>query len=527
IRGSQGLELAAFATAEGREDLTPVPLNASAEVCAEIIRHVDRLGEPLILSDAGQDRRFSSSEYVRRHHVRSVACLPVTHAEVRHGIVYLDNALVAGAFTPRHSLVLEALATQAGIALENAELFARSLRAERTLRASEERLRQSQKMDALGRLAGGVAHDFNNMLTGILAAAELLGFRLAELKVEDPDDNIRIIVQSAQRAAELTRQLLVFSRQRPPAKTQLDLNRVIGEARALLARSIDPRIVIECELLATDPLVLGDRALLQSAVLNLGINARDAMPQGGKLRIATRNVVLGADVCAQSAFALKPGPHVELVVQDDGTGMDPATEARIFEPFFTTKGVGRGTGLGLAAVHGTLVDHGGAIQVESSPGRGTTFTLWLPQAVAAPLAVDADTRPRPIEGRLTILLVDDEPAVQDTIRRVLESLNASVLTASDGREGVAVFSARHAEIDLVLLDSLMPGLSGADVFYRLRAIDSSVPVLMASGFAADAPLEDLQRTGLAGFIMKPFTRSALMAAVEKALAHGGRRARAH
>jgi two-component system, cell cycle sensor histidine kinase and response regulator CckA len=370
---------------------------------------------------------------------------------------------------------------------------------------AEEQLRHVQRMNAIGQLAGGIAHDFNNMLAGILASAELLDMQLPRERDPPVNEALATIIDACERASKLTRELLAFSHQGHRRVESVDLHALIHATVGLLHRGIDRRVEVELRLAAVECVVTGDPAHLQSALLNLGVNARDAMPEGGRLTIATRNVEFDAEACAASPYALQPGRFVELEVRDTGLGIDDHDQLRIFEPFFTTKEIGRGTGLGLAAVHGTVVEHGGAITVSSAVGVGTRFVIQLPSASVAARPSRRDDGDATVgEGR--ILLVDDEDVVRKTGAKLLESLGYEVVTASNGREGVELFTTHHAGLDLVLLDMVMPEMNGHDAFLAMHRIDAEVPVVVCSGYAADQSVRSLEGEGLAGFLAKPYRR---------------------
>lgn len=379
-------------------------------------------------------------------------------------------------------------------------------------RAIEQQLRHSQKMDSLGRLAGGVAHDFNNMLAAIVGAADVLAMHL-----EGENESVRglalNILEAADRAGDLTRKLLSFSRKGLPGNEPFDLHEVIESSCALLRRAVDPRVELKLRLSAGGATCVGDPTQIQNAIINLGLNARDAMPGGGTLVFATSNVTYSAADCAQSAFDLQPGAYVELEVSDDGMGMTEAVVQRAFEPFFTTKEVGAGTGLGLSAVYGAVVEHRGAIHVFSRPEHGTTFRIFLPlesRAEASPVAEEAVAR-----GRGTILVVDDEAMVRETAAAMLRSLGYDVITATDGREALAAYE-RSPAVDLVLLDMVMPQMSGREVHRALLERDGRARVLFTSGFTREPHL-DLEIEGVRGFLEKPYRLGELAAAVAAAL----------
>jgi PAS domain S-box-containing protein len=374
----------------------------------------------------------------------------------------------------------------------------------------EARQRQSQKLESIGLLAGGVAHDFNNMLGAILTAAQLL-----EDDVRDPEQKklLGMIYSSARNAASLTRKLLSFSRQGKLVSSPLDVHQVLDDTLVILSRTLDKRIGIEKRLAASEALVVGDPAQLQNAFLNLGINAGDAMPQGGAISVTTRNVELDGVFCKASTFDLAVGPYLEIVFTDSGVGMDAATLARIFDPFFTTKEHERGTGLGLASVYGAIKEHRGAIEVKSSPGQGSQFRLLFPLAEERGVVVKAV---EPVRSALaTILVVDDEQIVRTTTRMILERHGHRVLEAENGTRAIELFRQRAAEIELVVLDMVMPDLHGPQVARALSELKARTPILFISGFTPDRV--DLEGDGPRGFVHKPFGKDELVGAVERLL----------
>ncbi len=381
-------------------------------------------------------------------------------------------------------------------------------------RMAEEQLRQSQKMEAIGQLAGGVAHDFNNMLCGILGATELL--------VSRPDVSPRqrrhldLIASSANRAADLTRKLLSFARRQPLANQAIDLHQAVQAAIDLLSPTLDRRITIDTALVAEQSTVMGDATLLQNVFLNLGINAAHAMPEGGNLSFSSRTIP-GTD--------LPPGilreastTAIEINVRDSGNGIAAEHLPHIFEPFFTTKGAGRGSGLGLASALGTIQQHGGSITVDSSPGSGTCFHILLPLTSGEAALRPPVPQEHCVPGSGCILLVDDEAVMRDCGTALLEEAGYRVLVAADGEEALACYTAHRAEIDLVLLDMVMPRLNGRDCFHALRQLRPDLPIILASGFSHEDELADLRSHGLAGFLAKPYSGPQLTHMLSEALA---------
>src|SRR5437016_5837773 len=319
----------------------------------------------------------------------------------------------------------------------------------------EQQLRQAQKMEAVGRLAGGVAHDFNNILTAITGHAELL---LEDLGHHDPRrvdvDEIR---RSAERAAGLTRQLLAFSRQQVLQPKVVDLNALVLDMDKLLRRLIGEDVELATVLDAALGRVTADPGQLEQVIVNLAVNARDAMPQGGKLTLETRNIDLDSSYTLEHSL-VKPGPYVQLTVSDSGIGMDEETQAHAFEPFFTTKPKGQGTGLGLATVYGIITRARGHVQVSSEPGSGTTFTILLPATGRGAVARQEPERAGCGGAGETVLVVEDEPAMRDVTRRILSRNGYHVITASGGHEAIDIAANRADAIDVVLTDVVMPGM---------------------------------------------------------------------
>lgn len=380
------------------------------------------------------------------------------------------------------------------------------------------RLFQSQKMEAIGQLAGGVAHDFNNSLGVILGAAELAG-------IEDIPATTRsyldMIVTSAQRASSLTRKLLSFSRQGSASMAPIDAKDVVQDTVSLLRSSLDRRIAIQVEDETEWALIEGDKGLLQNALMNLGINASHAMPEGGTLAFGLRAVDLEAEYCQASPFELVPGKYLEVSVRDTGCGIAPEHLPRIFEPFFTTKEDGKGTGLGLASVYGAVQDHRGAVSVYSRLGIGTIFRIVLPLLEDALSLGKQDSSLHPDDlptGTATVLLVDDEEMMRRTATLMLEGLGYRVLTASDGLEALALFRDRGERIDLILLDMIMPRKGGIETLKAIRNTFPSFPVVICSGFSRPGDLETLQTLGISAILPKPYLRSQLAQAVAAALA---------
>jgi two-component system, cell cycle sensor histidine kinase and response regulator CckA len=379
----------------------------------------------------------------------------------------------------------------------------------------ETQLRHAQRMEAVGRLAGGIAHDFNNLLTAIKGHADLLRNEVGNHLRADIDE----IGQAADRAASLTHQLLAYSRQQVLQLQVLDLNSVVTDMQKLLVRLIGEDIVLITVLEPGVPAIEADRTQLEQVLMNLVLNARDAMPEGGKLRVRTAQAVLTEVDADRFPFVL-PGRYVLLTVTDDGIGMDADTQARIYDPFFTTKDQGKGSGLGLATAYGIVKQMGGYIWCESEPGIGTTFRVYLPPARLGSEPAATDSRPGRVtisSGNETILVVEDEPSVRSLVRRVLVKCGYHVLDAANGVEALALVSGFEQPIHLLLTDVIMPEMGGRDLAEQLAPNRPGMKILYMSGYAEDAiVVNHVLQPGFA-FLPKPFAPDALTAKVREAL----------
>jgi signal transduction histidine kinase/CheY-like chemotaxis protein len=375
-----------------------------------------------------------------------------------------------------------------------------AVESERRRRDLERELSRAKRMESLGQLAGGLAHDFNNMLTGIIGHAELVALKSAGN--EEISRHAQLILGTGERAAQLTRQLLTFSRKRERVVEPVSVDRLVENVVAILEPTIDRRIQLVLALDAHPDLVDGDAALLESALLNLGINARDAITGSGVIRFSTVRIDAGDP----------PLPSIRIRVSDTGTGIPASDLDRIFEPYFTTKGVGKGTGLGLAAVYGTVRDHGGTVEVESTPGAGTGFTITLPASASSREGHHARA-PESLGGATRcVLAVDDEPAVLESLRGMLESLGHTVLTARDGVEALELLQRHAGSIDLVVLDSMMPRMTGRQVLEKARETLRGIPVILTSGYSADS-MHEVEIEGRVRLLTKPYRQSELAMAI--------------
>jgi two-component system, cell cycle sensor histidine kinase and response regulator CckA len=379
-------------------------------------------------------------------------------------------------------------------------------------RKLQQQLFQSQKMEAIGTLAGGVAHDFNNLLMGMQANLSLM--RLDQKAVIPGDDKIQRIENQIQSGASLTRQLLGYARKGQYVIAAVNINRLIGETLHVVQRA-NKSITVQSLIADEASFVKADRGQIEMVFLNLFLNAVDAMPRGGRLTVSCRRVT-GQSPTEAPISEDPSADFVEIVVSDTGMGMDPTTQDRIFEPFFTTKEVGRGSGLGLASVYGVVHNHGGHIHVESAPGQGATFTLYLPASDETEPEKPLVPKLEPV-GNATILLVEDEALIRKYCEEMIRSLNFDVMAAANGDEAIQIYRDHFADTDLVLLDMIMPGMDGFGVFKILEEINPHVKVIITSGYTVDQRMDQILSSGPHGYLKKPYTLAELAEEIIKTL----------
>jgi PAS domain S-box-containing protein len=398
-------------------------------------------------------------------------------------------------------------------------VFARDITERKEAEKEKERmqvqLRQAQKMEAVGTLAGGIAHDFNNLLQAVQGYAQLLLLR------KDGDDDgqreLQQIVRAATRGAELTQQLLTFSRKIESELQPIDFNREVENVRLLLERTIPKMIEVEFRLAEDLKMVNADPGQVEQILVNLAVNGKDAMPDGGKLIVETANVILDQDYCKIHRVA-NPGNYVQLTVTDTGHGIDKMTIEHIFEPFYTTKETGKGTGLGLATVYGIVKSHNGHIVCYSEPDEGTTFKIYLPTIDSTEEARKAEEHmSAPEGGSETILLVDDEEPIRSLGTQILEEFGYTVLTAADGESALQLYSEEQKKIDLVILDLIMPGMGGKLCLVELLKINLKAKVTIASGYSPDGPTREILKNEAKGFISKPYDLRQMLKVVREVL----------
>jgi len=387
---------------------------------------------------------------------------------------------------------------------------------EQALKDSETQFRQAQKMESVGQLAGGIAHDFNNLLTVINSYSDMLLFE-TELSSPLQRTGLTAIREAGQQAAALTRQLLAFSRQQVLEPKVLDLNEIVPKTMKLVRRLIGENITLNMSMDPALGRVKADPGQIEQVIMNLAVNARDAMPQGGQLAIETTNVQLN-DTSLSHQDALSPGPYVMLAIRDTGCGMDADTQARMFEPFFTTKELGRGTGLGLSTVYGIVKQSGGRLAVSSKVGQGSIFRIYLPRVDDdAQVSELTPTRPAGLRGTETILLVEDEDIVRALGQDLLQRHGYTVLAARHAMEALQLAQKHQGPIHVVLTDMMMPGLSGPELAERLAFIRPDTKVLYTSGYLDRARTQLHSKTLLTAFLQKPYTPETLTHKIREVL----------
>ena len=377
----------------------------------------------------------------------------------------------------------------------------------------EQQIMQAQKMESIGTLAGGIAHDFNNLLGGILGYASLMKSKIA--KDHEAFKYANTIETSATRAAELTAQLLAFARGGKYEVTVLNLNAIINETLEIIGRTIDKSIEIETDLQDGLVTVEADAVQIEQVVMNLCVNARDAMPNGGKLIIET-GIERLTEEYVHSHMGAKEGLYVRMSLTDTGVGMTKETVERIFEPFFTTKEKGKGTGLGLSMVYGVVKNHGGYVHVYSEPGEGSVFKVYLPANGKAEIK-ELPRNESPANGTELVLVVDDEEPIRFLAKDTLESFGYSVLLAENGEQAVEIYKTRRNEIDLVVLDMIMPKMGGRETFLKLKAMNPDIKALLSSGYSQNEKAEEILNSGVSGFVQKPYQIDTLLSKVRSAL----------
>ncbi|MGE3275056.1 MAG: ATP-binding protein [Vicinamibacterales bacterium] len=509
-----GVVLAGYNRERRRLRVTVTALDESRALLSALVESTDDmvwLAEPDTFAIALYNRAFAA--YVRERLGRE-ARVGMRHEDVltpertRVWHQRYRRALDEGPFTIEdrpngRALLLSISPVRHGGQVVGVAVFGKDITDRKAAEEERERitvqLQQSQKLESLGKLAGGVAHDFNNMLAGILAHAELL---LEEPDDPDRDTYARAIVQAATRSAELTRKLLAFGRRGKNIVEAVRLDDLARDTITMLQPTLSGDVTVRLAVPPDLSTVDGDPSQLHQVLVNLCVNAGEAMPRGGTLTVRLGNATLASREAA--AFGLHAGEYVRLEVSDTGVGMTADVQARIFEPFFTTKDRGdvQGTGLGLSTVYGVVDSHQGVVMVDSAPEQGTTFRILLPRG-----RLGVTPRPEASEmstGSGLVLVIEDEDLLRNVAQRALRTLGYEVLMAAEGRQGVEAFRARHGDLAAVLLDLKMPGMSGVEVFDQLVTIDAAVPILICSGYGDNEEAQGLITRGARGLLPKPY-----------------------
>ncbi len=389
-------------------------------------------------------------------------------------------------------------------------------RAEEEKQKIQMQLQQAQKMEAIGQLAGGIAHDFNNILGGISGYSDVLGMKMAS--DSDCMPYVNKIQKAALKASDLVRQLLMFARKAHVEMEHFDIHGCINQAVSMLEHTIDKRIEIITDFCIEDSMIMGDQSQIENMLLNIGVNARDAMPDGGILTFATEMVTLDKKAFADHSFKVKKGEYIKITVKDTGIGMDDDIRKKVFEPFFTTKEIGKGTGLGLASVYGSVKQHNGYITVQSEPGNGSQFKIYLPLSESAGKEEEGEDKSELIHGEGTVLVVEDEDIMREAASDMLTGLGYKVMSFTNGFKAVEYFRKNYKETDVVLLDLIMPKMNGIECYIKLKEINPQVRVVVVSGYRDEKQDIQIKELGVENFIEKPFQIKQLSKVLAEVLA---------
>jgi signal transduction histidine kinase len=470
-----------------------------------IVNRSIKEAKPVMMSDTSNMDKATLSNSIESMHIMSIMCVPLKYKDKIRGVIYVDSLGLVEGFRKDDLQLLTGLSNTAAIAIENARLYdalkqelAERERAEKEKAQLEAQFQHAQKMEALGTLASGIAHNFNNILMGIQGYASLM---LMDIDSVHPHyKRLKGIEQQVQSGSNLTKQLLGYAREGRYEVKTININDVLKETSdtfAMTKKDISVHLALAEDL----NLIKADQGQLRQTLLNLYVNAADAMPRGGDLFLKSLNVT-DLDMKGKP-YTPKPGNYVLLTITDTGTGMDNKTMERIFDPFFTTKGMSKGTGLGLASVYGIVKAHGGYIDVDSQKGHGTTFSIYLP-ASDIEGTKEKELLAEVLKGKEGILLVDDEDVIIDVGHEILQTLGYEVHVARSGREAIDAYEANQDKIDMVILDMVMPDMGGGEAYDTLKRINPDIKVLLSSGYSLNGQAAEILRRGCNGFIQKPF-----------------------
>jgi signal transduction histidine kinase/CheY-like chemotaxis protein/pSer/pThr/pTyr-binding forkhead associated (FHA) protein len=470
-----------------------------------IVNRTIKEAKPVMMSDTSNMDKATLSNSIESMHIMSIMCVPLKHKDRVGGVIYVDSLGLVEGFRKDDLQLLTGLSNTAAIAIENARLYdalkqelAERERAEKEKTQLEAQFQHAQKMEALGTLASGIAHNFNNILMGIQGYASLM---LMDIDSAHPHyKRLKGVEQQVQSGSNLTKQLLGYAREGKYEVKSINLNDIVKETSdtfAMTKKDISVHLALAEDL----NVIKADEGQLRQTLLNLYVNAADAMPRGGDLFLKSLNVT---DVDMKGKpYTPKPGNYVLLAITDTGKGMDEKTMERIFDPFFTTKGMSKGTGLGLASVYGIIKAHGGYIDVDSRKGHGTTFNIYL-LASGIEGTKEKERATEVLKGKEGILLVDDEDVIIDVGHEILETLGYEVHVARSGREAIDAYEANQDKIDMVILDMVMPDMGGGEAYDTLKRINPNIRVLLSSGYSLNGQAAEILKRGCDGFIQKPF-----------------------
>ncbi len=476
--------------------LTDMRIPASEGIAGWVVEH----GQPVLVPDVKKDERFYKEvDKVSRFKTKSIVCVPLKAKTKLIGVLELMNKVDGTAFTEEDVVLMSIFAYQAAMAIENARLYSElKERLEGEIQL-QKKLSESDKFRALGLMASGVAHDFNNLLMGIQGNTSLM---LLDIDSSHPHhERLKNIEQSVQTGAELTRQLLGFTRGGKYEIKPTDLMELMEKTSRMFAPT-KKEIRIFTKYQKGIWSVKVDQAQIEQVLLNLYVNAWQAMPSGGDLYLQTQNVTLDKEFVR--AIDIKPGKYVKMSVIDNGVGMDETTRKRIFDPFFTTKEMGRGTGLGLASAYGIIKNHGGYINVSSEKGEGTTFNIYLP-VTKEKIVEEKKPSEKLLKGEEMVLLVDDEGMILEVGKEMLAKMGYEVLTAGSGKKALEIYRKKKDQIGIVILDMIMPEMGGGETYDKMKKINPGIKALLSSGYSINGQATEILKRGCNAFIQKPFS----------------------